>query len=515
MLEIPGHTPAAPPTAPPPLAQAPTPPVPAPPVPEHHSPAQALSPPLHEDHSPSAVWNAVYDLKTSQGRQISGSASGSAVAVVARSPAIHRTWPLPTSACAPDSRDFGLQLYANLSTTLDMNGGDMAPSPSAAGSDRRLSTTMHLSTTGASRSRKRRQEAPAPAGSSATSKPRRQQEHAGSKQSAISKPRPADRPKFGKQIWQTIQKCQGWDEVQAALTTMARRDFPGGEWKSTKCHTGNRNVDYYFACPFAKSGLGCQVACRIRLCRQSNENCVGVPVPERPVVHKHHRALVETVHNQHHQQHSDSQPTKAHLMWKHACTAEAHLLCYDQYQITRWLYDHHIDFNKETVLRCKRFNERTRRAVALANVPAGISVNHMGAFHAIVQEYAFQTRSQLPTFDKHTVYILPGSFVQHPAAADLASHESEHSLQGPCLLFTTFNMSLNATRAAYWFREAGPVAQLDHTFKVTVSPPCAHSHLPVPAACPPSTLPSASPASPSCHVALRLPLYSTRPPPLA
>ena len=191
MFGIPHHPPAAAAPAPQQLV-----PPPAAPVPKVHSPS-------------AAPWDAVFEHKTSQARQISGSAA----AVVAPSPAIHRTWPGLTSACAPGSPDFALHLHANLSTAMDMDTGDMAPSPCAAGSDGDLAREMHISSdrrlrrtmdrteTGASR--QRFEPELAGAGSSATSKHRRQKVPAGSKQSASSKPRVAKRPKGNHQTGRT------------------------------------------------------------------------------------------------------------------------------------------------------------------------------------------------------------------------------------------------------------------------------------------------------------------------
>ena len=67
-------------------------------------------------------------------------------------------------------------------------------------------------------------------------------------------------------------------------------------------------------------------------------------------------------------------------------------------------------------------------------------------------------------FDRDTVYIVPGSYIDTPPDMDVVPT----SLRDVCLVFTSFNLSLNVARVHQWFGAAspGPVAMLDHTYKV-------------------------------------------------
>ena len=287
------------------------------------------------------------------------------------------------------------------------------------------------------------------------------------------KKRPNKRSK--NQQWQTVSIVTGWSAVNNALQLLANKDFPGGEWKPCRAHETKEFVDYHYMCPFGRMGHTCPVTCRVRIPRTSkgDKGEMKVPVDDRPIVHKTSANIeVQVVHGQTHEAHTGAQGQHAahkgaHLLWKQATQVNGFMLDWGSFQIEKWLHGHKIACNKEDVYRCMRFNWRTKERNLLKVIGSrkhDIPVSGMGCFREIVRCASMAERMKEREFDRDTVYIVPGSYIDTPPDMDVVPT----SLRDVCLVFTSFNLSLNVARVHQWFGAAspGPVAMLDHTYKV-------------------------------------------------
>ena len=153
-------------------------------------------------------------------------------------------------------------------------------------------------------------------------------------------------------------------------------------------------------------------------------------------------------------------------MWKQATQVNGFMLDWGSFQIEKWLHGHKIACNKEDVYRCMRFNWRAKERNLLKVIGSrkhDIPVSGMGCFREIVRCASMAERMKEREFDRDTVYIVPGSYIDTPPDMDVVPT----SLRDVCLVFTSFNLSLNVARVHQWFGAAspGPVAMLDHTYK--------------------------------------------------
>ena len=273
--------------------------------------------------------------------------------------------------------------------------------------------------------------------------------------------------------WTTYKTCSGWAEVQDTLQKLASIHFPGGDWKQKRMHaTAEGGVAYYFKCAFANSDHKCPFQCRILIApptpaaASGTSSCYPCTTDLRPAVHKNHEALVQLERNGQHGPHTGAQQKGAHLVWVHACTLHPEMRLWRKDRITTYLVENHVSVDLRVVQRCKKWSELSMRRGALATAPSGMTGNDQGALFCAVEAHRLEHLLSKPSFDKHSVYIVPGSFIHEPPLSHRVPGAPE--ITGPCLVFTSFNLALNAARAAHCFGAdaPGPVAQIDHTFKV-------------------------------------------------
>lgn len=116
-----------------------------------------------------------------------------------------------------------------------------------------------------------------------------------------------------------------------------------------------------------------------------------------------------------------------------------------------------VDLINSMVTRCKRY------AIGkLARVDNELDINGKyaeGKLLAMCQKYslgASLSRCAQAHFDAHTAYVIPGWS---------ASTDKTLEPGGMCVMMTSFNLSLNYSRAMKWYTDKVTLA-LDHTYKV-------------------------------------------------
>lgn len=265
--------------------------------------------------------------------------------------------------------------------------------------------------------------------------------------------------------WSLCCSVMGWAAVEKALEDMAAQECDGAQLlcSTSRSYVNGGYVLYKYACAF-KNSHKCMWSCRVRVPfernAESQEGC-GAPARKdlRATVHATHLCHVEVNSSSSHANHRGEQETEgACAVFKAAAQVHHDMFGWTSAQIATWLSNHKIDIKNgdslaHMVHRCRRYGARCRKLFLHADIPQCMDAGSEIA--TFIEARSFANVLQRPDFHTNMTYVLPGS-IACPS--------------GVIIMLTTINCVLNLARSMQWHDlwtpGFGPVAGLDHTFKV-------------------------------------------------